>query len=210
MKISNNNLRTLNSDMLSGLQNIVTICLNCNQINFDSSTKNHPFSHLKSLENLDLAYNYITNLPKVVYNMKSIKYVNLKYNQITTWNSPAFQNTNLTFLHLENNNINNITEAMVQDFTQKNVRKVSLSENHFGCSCYMLTLLANKTFSDIVNRFNGICNNYNNSSGNCTNACKKCANSPKPQSNMHIMKYYVFPVFAALFGIIFMVVLFIR
>ncbi|KAK4317056.1 hypothetical protein Pmani_011868 [Petrolisthes manimaculis] len=116
-----------------------------------------PFRGLNSLRHLDLSSNEAWALVGELWqDLDSLVVLNLASNDIQSWSSPIISGLkNLTELLLAKNSLDEMTEAMVKDFSSESLRVIDLRYNPFKCSCQMKELcngtLNTSIFVDFTN-----------------------------------------------------------
>ncbi|KAK3884579.1 hypothetical protein Pcinc_011135 [Petrolisthes cinctipes] len=102
-----------------------------------------PFRGLNSLRHLDLSSNEVWALVGELWQgLDSLVVLNLASNDIQSWSSPIISGLkNLKELLLAKNSLDEMTEAMVKDFSSESLTVIDLRYNPFKCSCQMKELL---------------------------------------------------------------------
>ena len=105
----------------------------------EQDTEGEIFKSLTNLEMLDISFNTILSLPKLLLrNSKKLKYINASNNRLSDWSVDVTEMLNLSLLDLSENKLTTINENtrnhFAKSFQQQNL-KLDLSKNRILCTC---------------------------------------------------------------------------
>ncbi len=136
LDLSDNDCSQIPSDIFTGLGNLSTLRLQGNRLGANASNLNAQlFASLANLSSLDLANNEIETLPAPLFKgLKSLRNMSLSHNLITEWPPGATEFiANMTYLDLSDNRMSTIK---VQAFSAFGAGfSLSLTGNPFDCWC---------------------------------------------------------------------------
>ena len=124
LSVSHCYIRSILPGAFEGSYNLEKIDLSFNSI---THVPNKTFNELKSLRNLSLSHNLLTQIPKEI-SLPSLKELYLSYNKIETISVNSLANfTGLETLSLRGNNIAFLPDKVFSNL--KNLKKLDLAEN---------------------------------------------------------------------------------
>ncbi|OQR75328.1 slit3 protein-like [Tropilaelaps mercedesae] len=123
--LSNNRLKSVGPHMLAGLRSVLTLQLDRNRL---EAIHNDAFNNVSMLQEVNLAGNRLTGVPRVVSALKMLRSLDLSDNDIHDVANASYQGlSQLYALNLMGNVIGNITQGAFNDLPA--VRILNLARN---------------------------------------------------------------------------------
>ena len=129
LRLNNNQLTSLPSNIFSGLTGLLSLQLNNNQL---TSLPSGIFSGLTNLQYLYLNNNQLTSLPSNIFSgLTSLQYLYLNYNQLTSLPSGLFSGlTSLQRVWIDNNQLTSLPSSIFSGLT--NLQRLWVNGNPIG------------------------------------------------------------------------------
>ncbi|KAJ8874122.1 hypothetical protein PR048_024963 [Dryococelus australis] len=110
VRLSFNNIETIESDSFSSMNNLQTVVLINNKL---KSLATHAFDNIQNLVTIDMSENIISSIaPRSFFNLPKILRLNLQYNNLSEFSLNAFYNVTSVYmpvtLNLSHNNISHL------------------------------------------------------------------------------------------------------
>ncbi|XP_056016546.1 toll-like receptor 4 [Ostrea edulis] len=141
LDLSNNFCSQMSPQSIQDCKHVRYLNISHNDLGRDleKDTEGKLFKNLGKLEVLDLSFNKISSLPRLLLrNSKRIKYINVSNNRLSDWEVGVSDMFNLALIDLSQNKITTLNEnaraSIERGFKHSNL-SIDLSNNALACSC---------------------------------------------------------------------------